>query len=172
MEICWVFKPQTSIFSTKLNFFFLAFKFQFFFVRQLKVTILDYCISLNSVQKNLVVLGVVDMCHLLLIMKISKSIGSFTISSTNSSTVTSPSMLCTEEDLLLMSFLASVGFFASIWGNLLRWGFSTLPKLSKLEILYWMMWTFWVLSGLEYSPAIKSATELDALVSQQFVGLN
>ena len=103
------------------------------------------------------------------ILKISKSIGSFTISSTNSSTVTSPSMLCTEEDLLLMSFLASVGFFASIWGNLLRWGFSTLPKLSKLEILYWMMWTFWVLSGLEYSPAIKSATELDALVSLNYV---
>ena len=32
------------------------------------MTIIDYCISLNSVQKNLVVLGVVDMCHLLLSM--------------------------------------------------------------------------------------------------------
>ena len=30
------------------------------------MTILDYCISLNSVQNVLVVLGVVDMCHLLL----------------------------------------------------------------------------------------------------------
>jgi len=28
------------------------------------VTILDYCISLNIVQTKLVVLGVVDMCHL------------------------------------------------------------------------------------------------------------
>jgi hypothetical protein len=32
------------------------------------VTILDDCISLNSVQIFLVVFGVVDMCHLLLIM--------------------------------------------------------------------------------------------------------
>ena len=30
------------------------------------MTILDYCISLKSVQKVLVVLGVVNMCHLLL----------------------------------------------------------------------------------------------------------
>ena len=30
------------------------------------MTILDGCISLNSVQKFLVVLGVLDMCHLLL----------------------------------------------------------------------------------------------------------
>ena len=30
------------------------------------MTILDFCISLNSVQKFLVLLGVVDMCHLLL----------------------------------------------------------------------------------------------------------
>ena len=66
MEICWFFKPQTSIFSTKLNFFFLGFKFWFFFVKQLKVAILDNCISLNSVQKILVVLEVVDMCLLLL----------------------------------------------------------------------------------------------------------
>ena len=30
------------------------------------MTLLDYCISLNSIQFFLVVLGVVDMCHLLL----------------------------------------------------------------------------------------------------------
>ena len=33
----------------------------------LRQAMLDYCISLNSVQKFLVVSGVVDMCHLLLI---------------------------------------------------------------------------------------------------------
>ena len=33
------------------------------------MTILDYCISLNSVHNFLVALGVVDMCHLLLNIK-------------------------------------------------------------------------------------------------------
>ena len=41
---------EISIFSNKLNFFFLGFKFWFFFARQLKVTILDCCINLNSLQ--------------------------------------------------------------------------------------------------------------------------
>ena len=49
---------------------FLKFKFLFLFARQLKVTILDGCISLKSLQKNLVVLGFVDKCHLLLICEI------------------------------------------------------------------------------------------------------
>ena len=57
-----------SIFNNKLNFFFLSFKFWFFFERQLRVTILECCISLNSVKNFLAVLGVVDMCHLLLKM--------------------------------------------------------------------------------------------------------
>ena len=34
------------------------------------MTILDGCISLKSLQKNLVVLGFVDKCHLLLICEI------------------------------------------------------------------------------------------------------
>jgi hypothetical protein len=37
------------------------------------VTILDGCICLNSVQKILVVLGVVDMCHLLLTVTVRNS---------------------------------------------------------------------------------------------------
>ena len=55
--------------STNLHFqyytelFFLEFKFWFFFARQLRVTIEDYCISLNPNNFFLVVLGVVDMCH-------------------------------------------------------------------------------------------------------------
>ena len=36
------------------------------------MTILNGCISLNSVQNVLVVLGVVDMCHLLLTNQIRK----------------------------------------------------------------------------------------------------
>ena len=58
--------------STNLHFqyytelFFLEFKFWFFFARQLRVTIEDYCISLNPNNFFLVVLGVVGMCHDLL----------------------------------------------------------------------------------------------------------
>ena len=54
---------EISIFSNKLNFFLSG--SNLFFARQLRVTILDHCISLNSVHNFLVVLGVVDMCHLL-----------------------------------------------------------------------------------------------------------
>ena len=39
-----------------------------FLCEQLRETILDCCISSNGVQKFLVVLGVVDMCHFLLIL--------------------------------------------------------------------------------------------------------
>ena len=119
--------------------FFRRFSKQFFFCQSSKRFHLDFFYFmaaifsldhfLNHFDKNR---SVINPLFYYKIMKNFKSTGSFTISSTNSSTVTSPSMLCTEEDLLLMSFLACVGFFASIWGNLLRWGFSTLPKSSKL----------------------------------------
>ena len=59
MKVCGLKTQQISIFN-----------FWFFFTRQLRVTIIDYCISLNSVQLFLVVLGVVDMCHLLLNKKL------------------------------------------------------------------------------------------------------
>ena len=64
--------------STNLHFqyytelFFLKFKFWFFFARQLRVTIEDYCISLNPNNFFLVVLGVVDMCHDLLKWRLKK----------------------------------------------------------------------------------------------------
>ena len=59
--------PQTSLFNNKLDFFFFKFKFKFsfLFASQLRMTILDYCISLKMI-KNLVVSGVVDMRQLLL----------------------------------------------------------------------------------------------------------
>ena len=57
---------ENATFSNKLNLFFLKFKFRFFFARQLRMTILDCCISLKMIKKNLVVLGVVDMRQLLL----------------------------------------------------------------------------------------------------------
>ena len=57
---------ENSTFRNKLNFFSSGSIFFSFFARTLKVTIFDGCISLNSVQHFLVVLGVVDMCHLLL----------------------------------------------------------------------------------------------------------
>ena len=41
-------------------------EFQFFFSRQLRMTIIDCCISLKIIKKKLVVLGVVDMRQLLL----------------------------------------------------------------------------------------------------------
>jgi hypothetical protein len=41
-------------------------RFWFLFARQFKATIIDSCISLIGVQKILVVLWVVDRCHLLL----------------------------------------------------------------------------------------------------------
>ena len=56
--------PQTSLFSNKVNFFFLMFKFQFFFATQLRMTIFDCCISLKMIKKILVVLGVVDLRQL------------------------------------------------------------------------------------------------------------
>ena len=56
---------QTSLFSNKLNLFYLEFKFWFFFARQLRMTIIDCCISLKMIKKNLVVLGGVDMRQLL-----------------------------------------------------------------------------------------------------------
>ena len=60
------FWHENLTFINKLNFFFFGFKSQFFFMRHLKVIILNHCISLNSVHNFLVVLGVVDMWYLLL----------------------------------------------------------------------------------------------------------
>ena len=57
---------QTPLFSNKLNFFFLKFKFWFFFARQLRMTIIDCSISLKMIKKILVVFGVVDMRQFLL----------------------------------------------------------------------------------------------------------
>ena len=66
-KVCVLKTQQISIFSTTLNIFpqiqiliFLRQAIQGDNIRQL--------ISLNNVQKFLVVLGVVDMCHLLLIV--------------------------------------------------------------------------------------------------------
>ena len=47
-------------FFQKLNFFFLKFKFWFFFARQLRMTILDCCISLKMIKKNF---GCVGSCE-------------------------------------------------------------------------------------------------------------
>ena len=58
-----VLKTQLSVINWT---FFLVFKFWFFFARQLRMTILDCCISLKMIKKILVVLGVVDMRQLLL----------------------------------------------------------------------------------------------------------
>ena len=44
--------PLTSLFSNRVNFFFLEFKFQFFFARQLRMTILDCCIGLKIVKRK------------------------------------------------------------------------------------------------------------------------
>ena len=52
-EVCGYFWLETATFSNKLNFFFLAFKFWFFFARQLRMTILDCCISLKRIKKIL-----------------------------------------------------------------------------------------------------------------------
>ena len=61
--------PENSTFSTKLNFFSSDSNFDFSSRGNSKWPyVLDCCISLNSVQNFLVVLGVVDMCHLLLMV--------------------------------------------------------------------------------------------------------
>ena len=57
----WAFGLENAIFSNKLLFFF---------ARQLRMTILDCCISLKGIKEILVVLGVVDMRHLLLIRQL------------------------------------------------------------------------------------------------------
>ena len=57
-------KTQLSVINW--TFFSLNSNFKFFFERQLRRTILDCCISLKMVKKNLTVLGVLDMRQLLL----------------------------------------------------------------------------------------------------------
>ena len=57
-EGLWLEMAWNSTFSNKLNLFFLEFKFWFFFARQLKVTILDCCISFKIVKK----IGCVGSC--------------------------------------------------------------------------------------------------------------
>ena len=51
-------RPQNSLFSNK-QLFFLEFKIRFFFVRQLRMTILDCCISLKMIKK---IFGCVGSC--------------------------------------------------------------------------------------------------------------
>ena len=85
--------------STNLHFqyytelFFLEFKFWFFFAGQLRVTIEDYCISLNPNNFFLVVLGVVDMCHDLLKRKPSSILDWLPGLKTFAWTVSRPSLL-------------------------------------------------------------------------------
>ena len=62
----WLENSINLHFQYYTELFFLEFKFWFFFARQLRVTIEDYCISLNLNNFFLVVLGVVDMYQTLL----------------------------------------------------------------------------------------------------------
>ena len=61
-EVCRRFCLENATFSNKLNFFSSNSNFDFFFARQVRMTMIDCCISLKMIRKILVVL---DMRHTL-----------------------------------------------------------------------------------------------------------
>ena len=64
-EVCRRFWLEKATFSNKLNFF-PQIQILIFLCKQLRITIIDCCISLKMIKKILVVLGVVDTRQLLL----------------------------------------------------------------------------------------------------------